>query len=185
MSEKWRYSKLRTMDISNGPNIRVSLFTQGCKHGCKGCFNPETWCLSSGKEWTDDVDNKIIDTLKKDYIKGLSILGGDPFLYYEDEIYTKLDKTNENRLLSLVKRVKTIQPNKSIWLWTGYVWEDFFNESNFSSRVQEILPYIDVIVDGEFVEKLYSSELLYSGSTNQRIIDVQKSLLKKEIIEIF
>jgi len=174
-----RYAKIYKSDISNGPGFRVSLFTQGCTHCCEGCFNPETWDITCGKEWTDEVDKKILGEWQLDYISGLSILGGDPLVYYEDEYYEKFISNpmgDEDRLLKLVKMLKFYNHEKTIWLWTGYLWEDFFKDDRFSSRVQNILPYIDVIVDGPFIQQKYDRHLKYSGSTNQRVIDVHASL---------
>ena len=142
-----RYAKIYKCDISNGPGFRISLFTQGCTHYCEGCFNPETWDFACGKLWTEEnVDNKILDMMSREYISGLSILGGDPFSYYEDDIYEKYitqGKNNDNLLL-LLKKVKEKYPEKTIWLWTGYLWEDFFNGTDLASRIHKVLPYIDV-----------------------------------------
>lgn len=180
-----RYAKIFKSDISNGPGFRVSLFTQGCIHCCEGCFNPETWDITCGKEWTDDVDKKILEEMKQEHVSGLSILGGDPLVYYEDQNYEEFISNkngDEDRLFMLVKMLKHFCPNKTIWLWTGYVWEDFFRNDNFSSRVQNILPYIDVIVDGPFIQSQYNMHLKYAGSTNQRVIDVNKSLSCNRVV---
>ena len=180
-----RYSKIYKCDISNGPGFRISLFTTGCNHRCKGCFNPETWELINGKIWTEETNKKIIDNLKFDYIDGLSILGGDPFFYLEDMPYNEyinIESSTNNYLYSLLKDVKTSFPDKNIWLWTGYVWEDFFKDNTFSERVQLLLPFIDVIVDGPFIEEKYDRNMKYAGSTNQRVIDVQKSLKNNEVV---
>ena len=179
-----RYAKIRQSDISNGKGVRVSLFTQGCFHRCKGCFNPETWDFHGGKAWTEDTNKKIIELLDKDYISGLSILGGDPLCYYESDIY---NKTSRDFLKELLIEVKTKFPNKDIWLWTGYNFEDIFAtdiayDDSFTINTNELLKYIDVLIDGKFIEEKKIINGKYYGSSNQRIIDVQKSLKQKNIV---
>ena len=156
------------MDISNGPGVRVSIFMQGCTRRCRNCFNPETWNPDGGKEFTPDTIHKIIRFLQPDHIRGLSILGGEPLFpfmrsEYDPEIF-----------IELLEYVKEKYPEKTIWLWTGYKWEDIPKTLD----VMEALKYIDVIVDGEFIEEMKDISLKYAGSTNQRVIDVQKSLIE-------
>lgn len=181
-----RYAKIRKQDISNGPGTRVSLFTQGCCHHCKNCFNPETWDFKGGKEWTIEKENRIIELSNSPFIDGLSILGGDPF-----DIYTRGTSihSDDDMLLHLIKRYKKTYPDKSIWLWTGYTWEQFtVNDMNKTQNVylimmvNQLLPYIDVIVDGEFIEDLKDPTLDYAGSTNQRVINVERSIKAKKVI---
>lgn len=180
-----RYAKIYKCDISNGPGFRVSLFTQGCTHCCEGCFNPETWDINCGKEFNEFTEARIIDELDHDYIDGLSILGGDPLVYYEDGIYEKYAAQkvgDDDSLFHLVWYIKNNFPEKTIWLWTGYQWEDFFKDDNFGKRVRHLLQHIDVVVDGKYDKDKHSLYLKYAGSTNQRVIDVQKSLEKKEVV---
>ena len=158
-----RYNKIRKMDISNGPGIRVSVFMQGCEFYCKDCFNPETWDFNKGNEFTDDTINTILDLCSKDYIKGLSILGGDP-----------MHPKNIDGTSKLAKLFKKRFKNKDLWIWTGFLFEDLNNE--------EILSYIDVLVDGRFEIDKFNPRLKWCGSSNQRVIDIKKTLKNKRII---
>lgn len=162
------YADIKIIDVANGPGVRVSLFVSGCTHHCKGCFNPETWDFKYGKEYTKDIEDEIIEYLSPDYIKGLTLLGGDPLEY-----------TNSIALLPLLDRIKKKLPNKDIWCFTGYTWEDLMNTYTLH---KDILSYIDVLVDGEFIEELKNLNLKFKGSSNQRIIMVQESLEKGEIV---
>lgn len=150
------YGAIKNLDIANGPGIRVSLFVSGCRNHCKGCFQPETWDFKYGKEFDDDAFYSLIEMLRSEHIAGLSILGGDPF-----------EPENLVTVTNLCKMVKDIFPNKNIWVWTGYLWEDI--------KDANIFKYIDVLVDGRFEEKLKDLSLAFRGSSNQRIIDVKKS----------
>ncbi len=163
-----RYNKIRKMDISNGPGIRVSIFMQGCTFNCKNCFNKETHDFNGGKEFTDEVINKVIELAKPDYIVGLSILGGEP-----------LHPKNIEGTTKLAKKFKSIYPDKNIWVWTGFLFDK--NLNNF-----EILNYIDVLVDGVYKDELHDFTLKYRGSSNQRVIDIKKSLKTNniELIEV-
>lgn len=159
-----RYNKIRKMDISNGPGVRVSIFTQGCAFHCPGCFNSETWDFNGGKEYNDEVIEHILDLCDKDYIEGLSILGGEPL--------------HPNNILGterLAKKFKERFPNKNIWLWSGYLYEEYICKQN-------IINYLDVIVDGQFDIKKSSPLLKYKGSANQRVIDVQRTRKNKKIV---
>ena len=159
-----RYNKIRKMDISNGPGVRVSIFFQGCHFHCKGCFNTETWDFNGGKEFNQDVINHVVDLCKSDVISGLSILGGEP-----------LHPDNIDGVTFLVKKMKKEYPNKNIWLWSGYLYDDYIKN-------QEIVNYLDVIVDGKFKIELSNANLKYKGSSNQRVIDIKKSLKENKII---
>ena len=159
-----RYNTIRKMDISNGPGIRVSIFMQGCSFHCKNCFNEETWDFNAGKEFNDEVIDKVIECAKEDYIVGLSILGGEP-----------LHPNNMKGSLNLAKKFKEIYPNKSIWVWTGFLYDR-------DLKGKEILNYIDVLVDGKYEDDLHDFRLKYRGSSNQRVIDVKKSLKKDNIV---
>ena len=161
-----RYNKIRKMDISNGPGIRVSIFMQGCTFNCKNCFNKETHDFNGGKEFTDEVIEKIIKLAEPCEIKGLSILGGEP-----------LHPKNIEGTTKLAKKFKSIYKDKTIWLWTGFLFDK--NLKDF-----EILNYIDVLVDGVYKDELHDVRLKYRGSSNQRVIDVKKSLKEDKIILI-
>ena len=159
-----RYNKIRKMDISNGPGVRVSIFFQGCHFHCKGCFNPETWDFDGGKEFNDEVINHVLDLCSSDVISGLSILGGEPL--------------NPKNILGTTKLAKTFKekyPKKTIWLWSGYLFHEYIID-------KEIANYLDVVVDGQFKIDLSSPLLHYKGSSNQRVIDVKKSIKNKEIV---
>ncbi|NME82122.1 anaerobic ribonucleoside-triphosphate reductase activating protein [Clostridium sp. SM-530-WT-3G] len=160
------YSKIKVNDVANGPGLRISLFTSGCNHHCKGCFQPETWCFTNGEPYTQEVQNSIIEKSRGKYIAGLSLLGGDP-----------LD--NVDGILGLLKEYRdTFGDTKTIWLWTGYLFEEVINDE----RMSKVLPFLDVIVDGEFIEAQKDITLKYMGSANQRVIDVPKTLKTGEII---
>ena len=163
-----RYNKIRKMDISNGPGIRVSIFMQGCTFNCKNCFNKETHDFNGGKEFTDETIDKVIELAKPDYIVGLSILGGEP-----------LHPKNIEGTTKLAKKFKSVYPDKNIWVWSGFLFDK--NIINF-----EILNYIDVLVDGVYKDELHDFTLKYRGSSNQRVIDVKKSLKTNnvELIEV-
>ena len=158
-----RYNKIRKMDISNGPGVRVSIFVQGCSFNCKNCFNPETHDFNKGKEFTYDTINKLLELSDKEYINGLSILGGEP-----------LHKFNILGTIKLAKAFKEKFPDKTIWVWTGFLFENVINK--------DIFKYIDVLVDGRFEEEHKDIRLKYCGSTNQRVIDIQQSLKKNKVI---
>lgn len=158
-----RYNQIRKMDISNGPGVRVSIFFQGCHFHCKDCFNSETWDFNKGKIFNEEIIDEILNIADYDYISGLSILGGEP-----------MHPTNVEGTIELAKRFKERYPEKNIWLWTGYKFEDITNKG--------ALPYIDVLVDGQFITELHSFTLKWKGSSNQRVIDVKKTLEKNEIV---
>ena len=149
------YCGLKKCDIANGPGVRVSLFVSGCRNRCPGCFQPETWDFSYGETFTEDVEDEVIEALKPSWIQGLSILGGDP-----------MEPENQEALLPFLKRVKEELPEKDIWLYTGSLFE-----SVSSSRVLE---YLDVIVDGPFIESEKDLSLAFRGSGNQRIIKLKE-----------
>ena len=159
-----RYNKIRKMDISDGPGIRVSIFMQGCTFNCKNCFNKETHDFKGGVEFTDDVINKVLDLASKDYIVGLSILGGEPMHPINIEGTTKLAKAFKERY-----------PDKSIWVWTGYLFDQYLID-------KEVTNYLDVVVDGQYVDELHDFRLKWKGSSNQRVIDVKKSKQAHKVI---
>ena len=152
-----RYNKIRKMDISNGPGIRVSIFMQGCSFHCKDCFNSETWDFKAGKEFNDEVINKVLDLASLPHIVGLSILGGEP-----------MHPNNREGTIKLAKAFKKRYPNKDIWVWSGYLFDEL--------KDIEGLSYIDTLVDGRFVLEQANPTLKFRGSSNQRVIDLKKSL---------
>ena len=152
------------MDISNGPGVRVSIFMQGCAFHCKNCFNPETWDFKLGEEFTDKTIDKVLELADKDYIVGLSILGGEPMHPVNIEGTTKLAKTFKEKY-----------PNKTIWCWTGFLFDKDLKD-------KEVIKYIDVLIDGQYKDELHDFRLKWCGSSNQRVIDVQKSLKRNKVI---
>lgn len=161
-----RYNKIRKMDISNGPGVRVSIFMQGCTFNCKNCFNPETHDFKGGKEFTDETISKVLELCEKDYVVGLSILGGEPMHPLNIEATTKLAKAFKEKF-----------PNKTIWCWTGFLFDRDLKD-------KEVLKYIDVLVDGQYQDELHDFRLKWCGSSNQRVIDVPKSLKENKVMLI-
>ncbi len=161
-----RYNLIRKMDISNGPGVRVSVFMQGCSFHCKNCFNQETWDFNGGKEFTEETIDEILDLCKKDHVKGLSILGGEPMHPVNIEGTTKL-----------AKAFKEKYPNKNLWIWSGFKFDE-------DLKGKEVLNYIDVLVDGTYKDELHNPTLKWKGSSNQRVIDVQKSLKENKIVTL-
>ena len=159
------YGTIKYPDVANGPGVRVSLFVSGCRNHCKGCFQPETWSFDYGKEFTDKTIDYILKLLDNEYVRGLSGLGGDPF-----------EPENEASVYSICSAVNDRLPEKDIWIWTGYYWE------NLKDRI--VMKYIDVLVDGPFVEAEKNLCLPYRGSGNQRVIDVKSSLRGSEVITV-
>ena len=159
-----RYNKIRKMDIADGPGVRVSIFTQGCSFNCKNCFNQETHDFNGGKEFNDETLNHILDLCNNDHIEGLSILGGEPMHPQNIEGPTKL-----------AKAFKEKYPNKSLWAWSGYSFDNDLKD-------KEVAKYLDVIVDGRYEDDLRNPKLKWKGSENQRVIDVQKSLADSKIV---
>lgn len=168
------YATIKNYDIANGEGVRVSLFVSGCPHHCKDCFNKETWDYHYGKKFTKKEEDKIIEYLKEDYIEGLTLLGGEPMW-----------PETQKQLLRLLKRVKEEYPKKTIWCYTGYLFDkEIMNDMYVSNDfTREFLSYIDVLVDGRFVSELKNISLAFRGSENQRIIDVAKSIKKKKIVQ--
>ncbi len=158
-----RYNKIRKMDISNGPGIRVSIFMQGCSFHCKDCFNSETWDFKAGKDFNDEVINKVLDLASLPHIVGLSILGGEP-----------MHPNNREGTIKLAKAFKKRYPNKDIWVWSGYLFDEL--------KDIEGLSYIDTLVDGRFVLEKANPTLKFRGSSNQRVIDVKNSLKAGNVV---
>ncbi len=159
-----RYNKIRKMDISNGPGVRVSIFMQGCAFNCKNCFNPETHDFAGGEEFNQDIIDKVLKLCEPDYVEGLSILGGEP-----------MHPKNIEGTEKLARAFKEKFPNKNIWVWSGFTFDKDLKD-------KDVLKYIDVLVDGQYVEDLHNPTLKWKGSSNQRVIDVQSSLKKNEIV---
>jgi anaerobic ribonucleoside-triphosphate reductase activating protein len=167
------YATIKTHDIANGPGVRVSLFVSGCTHHCKGCFNPETWNFNYGDPYTPEVEEKLLEALSPWYIRGLSLLGGEPF-----------EPQNQSALVELVKKVKRLYPEKTIWCYSGYDFEKDILAGRLGDWdvTNELIHHIDVLVDGEFVEAKKDLSLRFRGSSNQRVIDVPKSLEEDQVV---
>lgn len=179
------YAEIKYYDISNGLGVRTSLFVSGCNHHCKGCFNEIAWDFNYGNKFTDETMNDILKSLEPEYIAGLSILGGEP-----------LDPDNINTVIQIIMKVKQKYPNKSIWVYTGYNFNDIYDLNDYKYYLYQrhcgksynyykniALNLIDVLVDGKFEEDKKDITLKFRGSSNQRIIDVKQSLLQHKIVE--
>lgn len=167
------YALIRENDIANGPGVRTSLFVSGCRHHCKGCFNPETWSFNYGNPFTQAEIDKIIEASAPSFIEGLTLLGGEPF-----------EPENQEALISLLNQFKAKLPHKKIWCYSGFSFENELLPKAQSNKehVKEMLLHIDVLVDGKFIEELKNPALLFRGSSNQNIIDVQASLSQGKLI---
>ena len=161
------YEKIDKCSVSNGIGVRTVLWVSGCDVHCHNCHNPQTWDFNSGIPFTDDSMQEILYDLSKPYIKGLTLSGGHP-----------LDPHNAPKVLEIVKRVKMVFPNKDIWIYSGYEWENIIKDET----LREILKYTDVLVDGAYIDELRDISLAFRGSSNQRIIDVQKTLDSNEVV---
>lgn len=169
-----RYASIRKMDISNGEGIGVSLFVQGCPIHCKGCFQPETWDFNDGKLLTEQEESIIYNALKPDYITRFSVLGGEPLVY-----------NNLSQLNQILLTVKTNFPNKKIWIWTGYTWDELQEQERQSNpkKLFAILQNIDYLVCGPFIESEKDLTLRWRGSRNQQVIDIPATLEAEHIIK--
>lgn len=167
------YADIKRCDVANGPGIRISLFVSGCTRYCEGCFNKEAWDFNYGKPFTEETIEYIIKELEPSYIKGLTLLGGDPF-----------EHSNQQGLLPLLRKVREIYPQKDIWCFSGYLFDEEICGKMCKEwpETSEMLSYIDVLVDGRFVETLKNVNLRFKGSSNQRTIMVQESLKTGEIV---
>lgn len=161
------YATVKNCDIANGPGVRVSLFVSGCTHRCPGCFNEVAWDFDYGAPFTEDVMNDIVDMLRPGYVQGLSLLGGEPF-----------EPQNQLGLVELLRKVKAVCPEKSIWCYTGYILEKDILAKRLGdwNVTKELLSYIDVLVDGPFIMARKDLRLRFRGSDNQRLIDIKKTL---------
>ena len=181
-----RYAQIRELDISNGEGIGVALFVQGCRFACKNCFNPDTWDFNGGKEWTQETEDKLIELASRPYIKRLSILGGEP-----------LADENLDGVLHLVNRFRLSFPNKTIWIYSGYIFSELFMYDEKIKRCpnylrkdvmeiyqkrQQIISKCDVMVDGKYIDSQRDTSLRWRGSKNQDVINIQQSLQNGEIV---
>lgn len=179
------YAQIRSMDISNGEGIGVSLFVQGCDFHCKNCFNSETWEFSKGQEWNDKTKNQFLKLIEKPFIQRVSILGGEP-----------LHPKNVQNVLKIVDEIRVSYPTKNIWLYTGYTWEEIWIKDNIKTgdKIQDmrgkaiknlrrqVVRMCDVLVDGRYVDELRDVSLHWRGSSNQRVINVQETLKQNQIV---
>ena len=158
------YGTIKACDIANGVGVRVSLFVSGCRHHCKGCFNADTWYFHYGEPYTKKQEDEIIRLLAPDYIQGLSLLGGEPF-----------EPENQEELVKLLRRVKATYPEKDVWCYSGYLYDVDMIEGGraYTDVTREMLSYIDVLVDGPFVEAKKDITLKFRGSSNQRVIKLE------------
>ncbi|MDO5400146.1 MAG: anaerobic ribonucleoside-triphosphate reductase activating protein [Eubacteriales bacterium] len=164
------YASIKNCDIANGPGVRVSLFVSGCTHHCPGCFNEVAWDFDYGQPFTRETEDAILEMLRPAYVRGLTLLGGEPF-----------EPQNQGAVVGLLRRIKGEMPEKSIWAFSGYL----FDRDILSGRLgdcREYLSYLDVLVDGRFVEAKKNLSLRFRGSENQRIIDVPKSLKAGQVV---
>ena len=167
------YATIKKRDIANGIGVRVSLFVSGCTHHCKNCFNKETWDFSYGEKFTKDTENLILEHLSPNFVNGLSLLGGEPF-----------EVKNQEVLVHFLKKVKEKYPGKDIWCYTGYLFDkELLEESRARCEyTDEMLSYIDILVDGRYIEEQKDITLQFRGSKNQRVIDVKRSLVTGEVV---
>lgn len=177
-----RYASIRNLDVSNGENIGVSLFTQGCdrKPHCKNCFNSETWDFNGGKEWTEEAKNKFMELIDRPYIRRISVLGGEP-----------LAEQNLDEVLSLIKEIRISFPEKTIWLYTGYELSEIIKQEQYEkvsgtpniwSKRWEIIKLCNIVVDGEYIDEQKDLALMWRGSKNQNCIDVKQSLAQNKMV---
>ena len=169
------YSAIKYKDIANGLGVRTVLFVSGCRNHCKGCFQPQTWDFAYGRPFEETVETEILQSLVPAYVRGLTLLGGDPF-----------EPENQQGLISLVRKVKQSCPEKDIWAYTGYLLERDLvpGGRQYGEVTEELLSYIDVLVDGPFIEEQKSLKLKFKGSANQRVIDMKEYRRTGEIHEL-
>lgn len=157
------YGEIKNCDIANGEGVRVSLFVSGCTNRCKNCFQPQTWDFCYGEPFDKDAENRILSLLAPEYINGLTVLGGEPF-----------EPQNQRALLLFIRKVKRIYPNKNIWAYSGFTYEELLTKGSHPNceATEELLSFIDVLVDGRFIDELKDISLRFRGSRNQRVIDL-------------
>lgn len=164
-----RYNQIRSLDISNGDGIGMSLFVQGCRFHCKDCFNQETWDFNNGQEWTEEIEKEFLELANRPYIKRISILGGEP-----------LEEENLGSVLELLKKIRILFNNtKSVWLYSGFI----FDEAIKNEKRKQIIKLCDIMVDGRFESDKKNLLLKFRGSSNQRLVDIKKSIEKGETYE--
>lgn len=181
-----RYAQIRSMDISNGEGVGVSLFVQGCPFHCKNCFNSDTWDFNGGKEWTEEIKDRFMKLIDRSYIKRVSFLGGEC-----------LAEQNLDEVLSLIKEIRISFPEKTIWLYTGFCWNDIMcsfaglqadyvildkKDIEAWEKKKKIISNVDILVDGEYIDEQKDLSLRFRGSKNQRVIDVKQSLAQNKIV---
>ena len=161
------YGNIKNYDIANGAGVRVTLFVSGCTNHCKGCFQPETWDFNYGKPFTDETEEELLNMLKPAYIRGLTVLGGEPF-----------EPDNQRVLLPFIRRVRKMHPGKDIWMFSGFTYEELKTEGSHPrcECTDELLTLTDILIDGRFVEEKKNISLQFRGSENQRILDMKKTL---------
>ncbi len=166
------YGAIKKCDIANGVGVRTVLFVSGCTHHCKGCFQPETWSFDYGERYTKETEDEIIESLKPDYVDGITLLGGEPF-----------EPENQRELVKLLRRIKKELPKKTVWSFSGYTYEELTGDSRAVCEVtNEMLSMLDVLVDGEFIEARRNISLRFRGSENQRLIDMNKTRKEGKIV---
>lgn len=167
------YGEIKNCDIANGEGVRVTLFVSGCTNHCKNCFQPQTWDFNFGKPFTEEVENDILNMLEPSYIKGLTLLGGEPF-----------EPQNQKAILPFIKKIKEKYPNKNIWAYSGFTYEELITEGTHPhcDETADILSLIDVLVDGRFVEEKKNLMLRFRGSSNQRLIDMKETLKAGQVV---
>lgn len=169
------YGAIKKNDISNGEGIRTSLFVSGCRNKCKNCFNPETWSFTYGNEFTDEVAEDVLSTLRSPFVAGITVLGGEP-----------MEPENQRELLPFLREVKKRYPDKTVWLYTGNLYEELTGgigtHFKCTEDTEELLSYVDILVDGRFEEDKKSLGIRFRGSTNQRVIDMNKTRAAGEIV---
>lgn len=167
------FGQIYYADIANGPGARTSFFVSGCRHHCKGCFNAETWNFSYGHPYTKAIEDELVDSVKPEYIDGLTILGGEP-----------MEPENQPEIRKLVERIRREVPHSKTWIYSGYTWEELHDPNKVcrTGDTDAILSNIDVLVDGEFHEEEKDISLNFRGSKNQRIIRVPESLASGQIV---
>lgn len=166
------YATIKNCDIANGLGVRVSLFVSGCRHHCKNCFNEIAWDFQYGQRFTEETEDYLLSLLEPEYINGLSILGGEP-----------MEPENQGPLLAFIKKVKEQYPQKDVWCYTGFTLEELVGDSRANTEIiKDLLSYIDVLVDGKFIDTKKDITLKFRGSSNQRLVDVKKSAAEQQIV---
>lgn len=170
------YGAIDTADCANGDGIRVTIFVSGCTNRCEGCFQPETWSFTYGREYTPETENKLMEALRKPYVSGLTLLGGEPF-----------ESENQRVIVKLLRRLKSELPDKNVWAFTGFLLEDLLREDfeKHCETTEEILNMTDVLVDGRFELSKRNISLKFRGSENQRVIDLKKTFENKKIVLLY